>query len=377
MGSRDLVSVLDPESRSTGARTFRIVHHAALALGLVAALETTLRAAAAGPRLLFVVVELTVAAFFVCEWIVRLVGAPRLSVPRGRPRARWLYLRSFLGLVDLLSGWALPLALLLGLPMEQAATLGVLWTVKLTRYVSGFSMIGRVLSNERESLLGVLAAFGMILMLAASAEYLLEGQAQPGSFGSLPAALWWCIVTLTTTGYGDAVPATGLGRAVAGLVMILGIAIFALWAGILASGFAAEVRRRDFLRTWSLVAHVPLFRALGAGVIADVARMLRPRRISAGATLMRKGDPGDCMYFIVGGEVEVAVEPQTVRLADGDFLGEMALITGEPRRATVTARSDTQLLSLDIADFRAVAGQHPELTRAIEAEAARRGIGNG
>lgn len=372
MSFADVASVLDPQARSAGAKSFRIVHHTALALGLIAALETTLRSAAAGPRPLFVAIELAVAALFLCEWIVRLVGAAQLSVPPNRPAAHRRYLLSFLGLVDLISGWGLPLALLLGVPVEQAAAVGVLWSLKLTRYVPGFSMIGRVLHNERSSLLSVLAAFGMILLLAATGEYLVEGGAQPANFGSLPAALWWCIVTLTTTGYGDAIPATALGRVVAGLVMILGIAVFALWAGILASGFAAEVRRRDFLRTWSLVARVPLFRALGAGVIADVARMLRPRQVPGGAMLMRKGDPGDCMFFIVEGEVEVAIEPHPVRLAAGDFLGEMALITGEPRRATVTAMKSTQLLSLDIADFRAVAGQYPELTQAIEAEAARR-----
>lgn len=244
--------------------------------------------------------------------------------------------------------------------------------LKLTRYVAGFALIGRVLHNERGALLSVLAAFAMVLLLAGTAEYLLERGGQPQTFGSLPAALWWCIVTLTTTGYGDAIPATDLGRVIASLVMILGIAIFALWAGILASGFAAEIRRRDFLRTWTLVARVPLFKQLGAQVIAEVARLLRPRRLPAGAPLMRKGEPGDCMYFIVDGEVEVALEPKPVRLGQGAFLGEMALITGEPRSASVLVRRATQLLTLDIADFRALAGQHPELTSAIEAEAERR-----
>ncbi len=371
MDHRTLGSLLDPEARAGGARALRWLHHGLLALGLVAVIELTLQSTPIDRQLL-VDLALLVSACFLVEWLLRAVAAPALAVPPGRPGARRHYLLSFLGLVDLLSGWAIPVALLCGLPASEAVTLGALWMLKLTRYVAGFAVIGRVLHNERGALLSVLAAFAIVLLLAGTAEYLLERGGQPQTFGSLPAALWWCIVTLTTTGYGDAIPASTLGRVVASLVMILGIAIFALWAGILASGFAAEVRRRDFLRTWSLVAKVPLFQALGATVIAEVARLLRPRRLPAGAPLMRKGEPGDCMYFIVEGEVEVALEPRSVRLGPGSFLGEMALITGEPRSASVNARRATQLLTLDIADFRVLAGQHPELTSAIEAEAARR-----
>ncbi len=366
-----LESLLDPESREGRARGFRWIHHLALFIGLCAVVASTVPNARMAQSLLLGV-ALLVALFFLLEWLIRLVRAPLLAVPRGRPGARQRYLLSHLGVIDLLSGWGLPLALLLDVPPELAATAGVIWVLKLARYVAGFSLIGRVLRNERGPLLSVLAAFAIVLLLASTAVYLLEREGQPEAFGSLPSALWWCIVTLTTTGYGDVVPVTALGRVIAGLVMILGIAIFALCAGIVATGFAAEIRRRDFLGNWNLVAKVPLFQTLGVGVIAEVARLLRPRRLPAGVLLLRKGDPGDCMYFIVEGEVEVAVEPMPVRLGEGAFLGEMALVTGEPRSASVTTRRATQLLTLDIADFRALAGRHPELTRAIEAEAARR-----
>src|SRR5213079_1451267 len=112
--------------------------------------------------------------------------------------------------------------------------------------------------------------------------YLIERGSQPQVFSSIPAALWWAIVTLTTTGYGDVTPLTPLGRMLAGIVMVSGILVFALWAGILATGFAEETRRREFLRTWDLVAKVPFFHDVGAAVIADVARLLRPRDYPAG-----------------------------------------------------------------------------------------------
>jgi len=78
------------------------------------------------------------------------------------------------------------------------------------------------------------------------------------------------------------------------------------------------------------------------------------------------------MFFIVSGEVEIQVEPKPVRLGDGDFFGEMALVTGAARNATVVTTLPTRLLVLDIADFRALASAKPELLDVIHQEAERR-----
>ena len=79
---------------------------------------------------------------------------------------------------------------------------------------------------------------------------MLERDVQPVAFGSVPAALWWAVITLTTVGYGDVVPVTAIGRLLAAFVMICGLGVFGLWTGILATGFAAETRRDNFLKTW-------------------------------------------------------------------------------------------------------------------------------
>ena len=121
-----------------------------------------------------------------------------------------------------------------------------------------------------------------------------------------------------------------------------------------------------------MVARISFLRELGATTIAEVARLLRPQEVSAGTVVMRRGQPGDCMFFIVSGRLEVQVEPRPVMLGDGDFVGEMALITGEPRTATVIAREHSELLALDLADFRELAGRYPELANAIQKEAAKR-----
>jgi voltage-gated potassium channel len=243
---------------------------------------------------------------------------------------------------------------------------------KLVRFTPGLASLQRVVSRERAALLSVLLAFGIVLLLAASLAYLLERDAQPETFGSIPLALWWAIVTLTTTGYGDVTPHTVAGRILSGVVMVSGILVFALWAGILATGFAEETRRRELLRMWDLVAKVPFLHDAGAAVIGDVARLLRARDYPAGAVVVRRGEPGDCMYFVASGAVDIVLSPERIRLGAGQFFGEIALLTGAPRNATVVAAEPCTLLSLDIVDFRQLLAHQPDLARFIREEAARR-----
>jgi voltage-gated potassium channel len=103
------------------------------------------------------------------------------------------------------------------------------------------------------------------------------------------------------------------------VVLISGILVFALWTGILASGYAEELRRREFLRTWDLVAKVPFFHDVGAAVIADVPRLLRPRDFPTGAVIMRRGERGDCMFFVASGELELRGRRDAI-FGPGDFL---------------------------------------------------------
>jgi voltage-gated potassium channel len=114
-----------------------------------------------------------------------------------------------------------------------------------------------------------------------------------------------------------------------------------------------------------------MFSHVGAATIAEMTRLLKPRDVAAGAAIVRRGQPGDAMYFVVEGEVEIQIDPP-VRLGAGSFFGEIALVTGAPRSATVTAVRATTLLALDLADFRDLAASRPELHRVIDEEARRR-----
>ncbi len=87
---------------------------------------------------------------------------------------------------------------------------------------------------------------------------------------------------------------------------------------------------------------------------------------------MRRGERGDCMFFVASGEVEVRLTPEPIFLGPGTFFGELALLTGEPRNATIVATQPCTLLSLDIVDFRQLLGRQPDLARIIHEEAERR-----
>jgi len=239
--------------------------------------------------------------------------------------------------------------------------------------VPGLRQLRRVLVLESGPLLSVAMIFLIVLFLGSVAVYFLERDAQPGVFSSIPAALWWAVATLTTTGYGDVVPITPMGRFVAALVMICGLGVFGLWTGILATGFAAETRRDNFLRTWESVSKVPFFATLGPAAIADVTNMLRTIDLPPRVTLMRKGQQGDCMYFIAAGEVEVDLPAgKKVRLGDGAFFGEMALLGNTLRSANITTTKLSKLLVLDLVDFRLLMARHPDLAQTIDTEAQRR-----
>ena len=116
---------------------------------------------------------------------------------------------------------------------------------RLSRYFTGLRTLGGVLQAKRYELFTVMLVLMVLLILASSLMFFAEHDVQPEAFSSIPAAMWWTIVTLTTVGYGDVYPVTSMGRLLAGFIAILGIGFFALPAGILGSGFLEEVQRRQ------------------------------------------------------------------------------------------------------------------------------------
>ena len=154
--------------------------------------------------------------------------------------------------------------------------------LKLLRYSPALQTLKRVVAHEYRALLGALLLMMMLMLFSAAIIYFLERGAQPDKFGSIPAAAWWALATLTTVGYGDIVPITPLGKVFGGIVMLLGLGMFALPIAILATGFSQESARHEFVVTWSMVARVPLFSTLDAAEVAEVTKLLYTRLVPAG-----------------------------------------------------------------------------------------------
>ena len=115
--------------------------------------------------------------------------------------------------------------------------------IKMARYTKAFVMVRDVFREKKEELLVTIVFISILLVLLSTIMYYLEGGVQPEIFGSIPRALWWGIITLTTVGYGDVYPITAMGQIFGGIVALLGIGFIALPTGILASGFSDQITR--------------------------------------------------------------------------------------------------------------------------------------
>jgi voltage-gated potassium channel len=128
----------------------------------------------------------------------------------------------------------------------------VFWLFRLFemgRYSESMVTLENVIRAKKEELTVTFFAIIFFLTFASSIIYFLEHDVQPKSFPSIPATMWWGLLTLTTIGYGDIYPVTTLGKLVGSLIIIIGVGMFALPTGILASGFVEEIQSRAKLRT--------------------------------------------------------------------------------------------------------------------------------
>lgn len=317
----------------------------------------------------FWVFEVASVAIFTVEYLLRLwVCNEHLSLARDGPiEARLKFAVTPFALIDLAA--IVPFYIALILPFADLRLLRVfrlLRLLKLVRYSPALATLGRVLHNERRALVGALLIMAAMLLVASTAIYYIERDISPDKFGSIPESMWWALATLTTVGYGDVVPASPLGKIVGGFVMIFGLGMFALPIGILASGFASEIQRRDFVVSWSMIARVPLFARLDGLSVSRITNLLQARVVEADTVIFHKGDPADNMFFIATGEARVEIEPEPVLLGDGDFFGEFALLNDVPRSATVRAVTQCRLLVLDCEDFRGLLADDENLRRIID-----------
>lgn len=238
--------LLESDPGEPGARWVDRVLVVLILLNVVAVVMETVGDNAARYGRVFVTFEWVSLAVFGGEYLLRLWSAtedPRYAPPV-LGRLRWM--ATPWALVDLVA--ILPavgaLAGLRGQDLRFVRVLRLLRLLKLGRYTESFRVLARVLQSKKEELVMAFFIVLVALVVSSSFMYYAERDAQPDVFSSIPAAMWWSIVTLTTIGYGDVVPVTDAGKLVGAASAVMGIFALALPVGILASGFTHELENR-------------------------------------------------------------------------------------------------------------------------------------
>jgi voltage-gated potassium channel len=318
----------------------------------------------------FALIEFFSLVVFTIEYALRLWSAVEHGPHQhlSATQARLKYVLSPAGIIDLIAVLPFWFAMVLPGDLRVVLVFRMVRFFKFARYSPAMRSLLDVLYNERRALFGCLVIALGTALVAASLMHLAEANVQPIKLGTIPEAFWWAIVTIGTIGYGDVVPVTALGKLIATCTIFAGLVLMALPVGIIATAFAEQIQRRDFIVTWGMISRVPLFAELDATEISDVMELLRAQVVEAGEVVMRAGEAARSMYFIAAGEVEIEIKgkKEHIRLGVGQFFGEVALLRRTRRTATVTAITRTNLLGLDAHDLHALMQRDPRIGERIK-----------
>jgi voltage-gated potassium channel len=192
----------------------------------------------------FFAIELVSVAIFTLEYLARLWSItenPRFAHPV-RGRLRWM--GTLLAIIDLLAivPFYLPFITTDLRILRLARLFRLVRIARLARYSTAVQMMIATAHERRHELSVSIGLITVLMLISSSLMYYAEHEAQPEVFSSIPAAMWWAIVTLTTVGYGDTYPITAAGRGLAAITAVLGIAMLALPTAILSAGFLEGIR---------------------------------------------------------------------------------------------------------------------------------------
>lgn len=360
---RRAYAVLEREPPVT--RAVRIVHRALIALILIniaaAVLDTVPEIHAAWERA-FDGLELFSLCVFSIEYVSRLWAAPEARLAGS---AEWMaslrWALSPAGLIDLVAIVPFAVDQLFDVDLRFIVLLRLLRFFKIARYSPGFHSLGEAVWSERHALMACLVILGSVILTSAGLTYVLEHNAQPDKFGTIPDAMWWSVATVTTVGYGDVVPVTTAGRIVGAFTMVSGLLMLALPAGIVATSFANVIARRNFVLSAGLVVRMPLFAGLETSQIFDLLPALSTRVFEPGEYILRRGERVETVYVVADGQLEVLFGRKRRLLQPGDSFGGETPST----RKAVRATSRVRLLVLDTLEAKWLLTSLPEFSSRI------------
>jgi voltage-gated potassium channel len=236
---------LDPAARPRGLSKLNIFIALAIIASVAVAVLETEASVAAGREALFRNLEILFAGVFAVEYALRFWTAAEDARLGSGWRARWRWMVSPAAIIDVLA--IVPALALSGLAPSYMLRLlrlaRILRLAKLGRLSRAWRLMSEAIRSRRYELLLTLFAAVFVMLVSATLLYLVEGPAQPEKFGSIPRALWWSVVTLTTIGYGDVYPESPLGRVLAAFTAVMGVGLIAAPAGILAGAFTEALQR--------------------------------------------------------------------------------------------------------------------------------------
>jgi len=195
----------------------------------------------------FRIFEIFSVTIFTIEYLLRLWTCTINKNFRNSITGRIKYIFTPFAIIDLLAilPFYLPMIIPLDLRFIRAVRLFRLFRLfKIGRYSKAAFILKKLLKDKKEELVLVVFIVFLLLIIFSSLMYFIEKEAQPEAFSSIPEAMWWGIITLTTVGYGDVYPITPLGKILGGLIAFLGIGMFALPAGILGSGLVEAIQKK-------------------------------------------------------------------------------------------------------------------------------------
>jgi len=234
-----------------GSRIFDIFIITLISLNVIAVILETVESISSRHENFFIIFEMFSIVVFTIEYLLRLWACTADRRFENPLIGRIQFAVTPLIVVDLMAilPFYLPMIFPLDLRFIRILRLFRFFRLfKMARYSEALKMLGSVLRAKKEELVIALFVVLILLVLASSLMYFFENEAQSQAFSSIPASMWWGVATLTTVGYGDVYPVTPIGKALAAIIAILGIGMFALPTGILASGFAEEIQKRRVKR---------------------------------------------------------------------------------------------------------------------------------
>ena len=229
------------------SRTFDIFIVVLILVNLIAVILKTVQAVSARYGVLLKNIEIVSVTIFTVEYVLRIWTCTAEERYRRPAIGRFRFALTPLPVIDLLA--ILPFYLPMLIPFDLRflrilRLVRVFRMFKMARYFESLTILANVFKAKKEELVITAFIVMILLILVSSLTYFVEYESQPEAFSSIPQAMWWGIATFSTVGYGDVYPVTPVGKILGAIASLLGIGMFALPTGIIASGFSDEMRKR-------------------------------------------------------------------------------------------------------------------------------------